>query len=114
MGRIGRKEQRKVQYVRIILWVVLLFGVLVFSWANWDQRVAVTIWDELIIETNAPALMITTFLLGFLPLWFLHRTSRWRLNRRVRSLEKAIRDSVGTSSAGANGPLQPDATSEAP
>jgi len=100
------------QYVRIVLWVVLLFGVLVFSWANWDQRVSVTIWDQLIVETNAPALMIVSFLLGFAPLFFLHRTSRWRLNRRVRSLEKAIRDTAGTSASAQGGPLGPEGESD--
>jgi len=98
-----------VQYVRIVVWVVLLFGILVFSWANWDQRVSITIWEQLIIETNAPALMIASFLLGFVPLWLLHRTSRWRLNRRVKSLERAIRDSAGSSSpSGSETPLQPE------
>jgi putative membrane protein len=97
-----------VQIVRIVLWVVLLFALLVFSWANWDSRISVQIWDELIVETNAPALMIVSFLLGFVPLWLLHRTSRWRLNRRVRSLEKAIRDSSGPAPSSSTQPLQPD------
>lgn len=109
------------QYVRVILWVMLLFGVLVFSWANWDQQVSVHIWEGLIVETNAPALMISSFIAGFLPLWFLYRTTTWRLNRRVRSLEKAIKDAAGPASsetaAGQQAdpatPLQPDSNSEA-
>ena len=97
------------QYVRIVVWVVLLFGILVFSWANWDQRVSITIWEQLIIETNAPALMIVSFALGFLPLWLLARTNRWRLNRRVKSLERAIRDSAGSTPASdGDGTLQPE------
>jgi len=100
-----------VYYVRIVLSVVLLFGVFVFSWANWDQRVSITIWEELIVETNAPALMILSFLAGFVPLLLLHRASRWRLNRRVRSLEKAIQDAAATSAAAA--PPQPESAGEA-
>ena len=100
------------QFVRVVVLVLLLFGMLVFSWANWDQRVIVQIWNDLIVETNVPALVIVSFLAGFVPLFFLHRTSKWRLSRRVRSLEKAIRDTVGSAAAGTDSSLQPDKEDE--
>jgi hypothetical protein len=100
-----------VQFVRVVVLVLLLFGMLVFSWANWDQRVIVQIWSDLIVETNVPALVILSFMAGFLPLLFLHRTSKWRLSRRVRSLEKAIRDAVGTA-AGTESKLQPESSDD--
>ncbi|HSG33997.1 MAG TPA: DUF1049 domain-containing protein [Sphingomonadaceae bacterium] len=100
------------QIVRTIVFVVLLFGILVFSWANWDTRISVRIWEELIVETNAPALMIISFLAGFLPLWLLHRSTNWRLKRRIRSLEKSIRDTATIASdGGAN--LNPERPNEA-
>ncbi len=77
------------QIVRTIVWVVLLFAVLVFSWGNWDQNVAVRIWAGLVWDTKLPAVVIVSFLLGFLPMWLIHRSSKWSMKRRITSLETA-------------------------
>jgi putative membrane protein len=61
-----------------------------FSLANWES-IQVQIWDRLFIETKVPALVILSFLLGFLPIWLLHRGTKWRLTRRISSLEQSIR-----------------------
>lgn len=78
------------QIIRTIVWVVLLIALLLFSLNNW-QPVEVKIWEGLIFETKLPALVILSFLLGLVPMWLLHKAGRWRLTRRINSLENTVR-----------------------
>ena len=78
------------QIVRTIVWVVLLVLLLGFSFFNW-KPVEVHIWDNLVLETKVPALVIVSFLLGLIPMWLIHRGSKWRLQRRIAGLETAAR-----------------------
>ena len=81
------------QIVRTIIWVLILFGILAFSFFNWDS-VEVTLWDNLVLETKIPALVIIAFLLGLAPMWLYHRSVKWSLNRRIRSLENAAKSNA--------------------
>jgi lipopolysaccharide assembly protein A len=45
------------QIVRTIAWVLLLVLLLGFSFFNW-KPVEVQIWDNLVLETKVPALVI--------------------------------------------------------
>ena len=76
------------QIVRTIVWVLLLFSLLAFSFFNW-KPVEVQIWSNLVLETKLPALVIVSFLLGLVPMWLIHRTSKWRATRRINALETA-------------------------
>lgn len=76
------------QIVRTIVWVLLLFTLLSFSFFNW-KPVEVQIWSNLVLETKLPALVVVSFLLGLLPMWLVHRTNKWRMTRRVNALEAA-------------------------
>ncbi|QYJ06331.1 LapA family protein [Qipengyuania flava] len=76
------------QIVRTIVWVLLLFSLLAFSFFNW-KPVEVQIWSNLVLETKLPALVIISFLLGLVPMWLLHRASKWRASRRINALEAA-------------------------
>ena len=78
------------QIIRTILWVLLLIGLLLFSLNNW-QPVELKIWEGLVLETRLPALVVVSFLLGLVPMWLVHRGSRWRSTRRVAALENAAR-----------------------
>jgi len=78
------------QIVRTVLWVVILFGLLIFSFFNWNP-VEVTLWSNLVLETRVPALVVISFLLGLLPMWLVHRGTKWRLGRRISTLEQAAR-----------------------
>ena len=86
------------QVVRTILWVLLFVGLLAFSFFNW-KPVEVTIWDNLVLETKVPALVIISFLLGMIPTWLLHRGTKWHLNRRIKTLENATRATAVTPAA---------------
>jgi len=72
-----------VQIVRTIIWVMVLFGILTFSFFNWK-----------VLETKVPVLVITAFVLGLLPMWLYHRSTKWSLGRRIRSLEASIKSSA--------------------
>ena len=78
------------QIIRTIVWVILLIALLLFSVNNW-QDVEVKIWEGLILQTKLPALVVVSFLLGLIPMWLLHKTARWRLNRRIGTLENSVR-----------------------
>jgi uncharacterized membrane protein YciS (DUF1049 family) len=91
------------KYVRMIVWVLLLVVLVAFSVANW-QPVEVKIWDNLILETKIPALVVVAFLLGLVPMWLVHRGVRWRLERRIAGLESAHRHAIGAEAT----PPSPD------
>ncbi|MGB3377919.1 MAG: hypothetical protein WBH10_14005 [Allopontixanthobacter sediminis] len=78
------------QIVRTILWVLLFAGLMFFSFFNWKE-VEVQIWTNMVLETKVPALVIVSFLLGMIPTWLLHRGTKWRLTRRIKTLEAAAR-----------------------
>ena len=81
------------QIVRTIIWVLILFGILAFSFFNWET-VEVTLWDNVVLETKIPALVIIAFILGLVPMWLYHRSVKWSLNRRIRSLENSVKSNA--------------------
>lgn len=91
--------------VRTIFWTAVVVVLGLFSVANW-QPVEVRIWEGLVLETRLPALVISAFLPGLLPMWALYRATRWRLGRRITNLESLL----ATQNAASN-PTPPLATS---
>ena len=89
--------------VRTIIWVLILLGLLAFSFMNW-KPVEVTLWSDLVLETKVPALVIVAFLLGLIPMWLLHRGVKWQLGRRINSLESAVKSSALSRHAPAPSP----------
>ncbi|MEE4200219.1 MAG: LapA family protein [Erythrobacter sp.] len=86
------------QIVRTIIWVMILSGIMLFSFLNW-KPVEITLWDGFIVETKVPALVILAFLLGLVPMWLYHRSVKWGQNRRIRSLENSIKSNAIGSQA---------------
>ena len=84
------------QIVRTVIWVLLLVGLLLFSIANWDPTVTVRIWQGIVVDTKIPAIVIVSFAIGFVPMWLYHRASKWRLQRKIQSLENAARTTAAT------------------
>jgi len=95
--------------LRTILWLVIVAALAAFSAANWEP-VELTIWQDLKLDTKRPALVIAAFLLGLLPMWLIHRTTRWRLQRRITNLETTLAGSASLSST----QLEARKASEAP
>ena len=81
------------QIIRTIVWVVILFAMLTFSFFNWDT-VEVNLWENLVLETKVPVRVIIAFLLGLVPMWLYHRSVKWSLSRRIRSLENSIKSTA--------------------
>ncbi|KPF92063.1 hypothetical protein IP81_08520 [Novosphingobium sp. AAP83] len=75
--------------LRTIFWVMVIAALAAFSAANWVP-VEVRIWEGLLLETRLPALVIAAFLLGLVPMWMLYRATRWRMARRITSLETSL------------------------
>ncbi len=81
------------QIVRTVVWVLIVVGIMLFSAFNWDP-VEVTLWENLVLETKVPVLVIVAFLLGLVPMYIFHRGVKWRQNRRISSLESAARSAA--------------------
>lgn len=86
------------QIMRTIVWIVILVALLAFSFFNW-KPVEVTIWENLVLETKVPALVIVSFLLGLVPTWLWSRGVRWSLQRKINSLETAARTNAATAAS---------------
>ena len=82
------------QIIRTIIWVLLLVALGIFSWANWDPRITVYIWEGMVLDTRLPAIVIIAWAVGFVPLWLVHRTSKWQFRRRISMLETAMRNAA--------------------
>jgi lipopolysaccharide assembly protein A len=74
------------QFLKTLLWVTLIVGLTVFAINNWVP-VSVSLWGGLRLDTKLPALVIAAFVIGFFPLYLFHRTTAWRMKRRILSLE---------------------------
>lgn len=83
------------QMIRTIVWVLLIVALALFSVNNW-QDVDVKIWEGLILQTKLPALVVVSFLLGLMPMWLLAKAGKWRLTRRIASLENTVKATTAT------------------
>ncbi len=112
------------QFLKTLFWVVLAVALVVFSVNNWEP-VSISLWGGLRMDTKLPVLVIGAFLLGFLPLYLLYRTTLWRLRRRIATLEPrpqtpaqdraepAVSEPPAPARA-TDGPAQGDTPSDAP
>ena len=90
------------QFIKILLWVLLLVGCFIFWWSN-QTRSSLDV-GVAIIEARVSTFALGAFLAGFVPTWLLWRTSSWRLKRRIKTLEDAARPNY-TAPAPAPAPL---------
>jgi len=79
------------QIVRTIVWVALLIAFVALTVLNWDITLAMRIWPGMVWDTRLPAILVVSFLIGLVPMWLVHRGSKWRLQRRIPGLETAAR-----------------------
>lgn len=76
--------------LRTIIWALAAIGFLIFAIYNW-QPVELTLWQNLVLETKVPVLVLLAFALGFVPLFAYHLSVKWGLNRRVKALENSLK-----------------------
>lgn len=85
------------RFLKTLIWVTVIVGMIVFATNNWAP-VSASLWGGLRLDTKLPALVIVAFLLGFVPLYILHRTQVWRMKRRILTLEGSQRNSASPPS----------------
>lgn len=79
------------QFLKTIFWAFVAVVVAIFAYNNWTP-VTLNLWNGLLLETKLPVLLIAAFLLGLLPTFLLHRATRWRLRRKLESVERTLAD----------------------
>ena len=83
------------QVLRTVLWVIIAIIVGLFITMNW-HKAPVNFWPlgegkTAHLEWPVGFTALFFFLLGIVPTWLTLRATRWRLNRRIQSLEDSIR-----------------------
>jgi lipopolysaccharide assembly protein A len=92
------------QFLKTLFWVILAVVVAIFSLNNWTP-VTINLWQGLQMDTWLPIVLITGFLIGFIPYFIVHRTTRWSLQRKLTSAERALADSRTPAVIPANSPM---------
>ncbi|GAA0727370.1 lipopolysaccharide assembly protein LapA domain-containing protein [Sphingomonas japonica] len=95
------------QFLRTLIWVLLAVIVAAFAFNNWVS-VPVRLWGGLIADINLPLLMGLAFALGFVPLYLLHATARWRAKSRIAAHERTIAELRAATMAPPPPPIVPD------
>ncbi len=84
--------------IRTVIWIAITAVTVAFMVLNWGERAQVIIWplENSYLQFDWPVgfIALVFFLLGFLPMWLLHRAGRWRWQRRVSALEHSVRAST--------------------
>jgi len=75
------------QFIKILFWVLLLVATFIFWWTN-EARASLDL-GAAVVEARVSTFVVGAFLLGFVPTWLLLRGSKWRLSRRIKTLEEA-------------------------
>ncbi len=82
------------QILRTIVWIAVTIILVAFVAINWTP-VRVNFWPleqgYLYFDWPIGFVAIAFFLLGLLPTWLVHRAARWRLQRRIGTLENSVR-----------------------
>ena len=80
------------QFLKTLFWVLLAVFIALFASRNWSD-VTLNLWGDIQVDIKLPVLLVLMFLLGFLPVFLLHRARLWTLKRRLRSRAAAAGDS---------------------
>ena len=87
------------QIIRTAAWVVLAALLLAFIAVN-SAPVQVVLLPQglgdIAVQSPVGIIAIVFFLAGLLPMWLLSKAGRWRLKRRIISLENAARAATPT------------------
>jgi len=75
------------QFLKTLFWVVVAVLLVVFASNNW-VLVPVKLGD-IVVDVKLPVLVVTAFLIGFLPTLIVYRARLWSLNRRLETRANA-------------------------
>ncbi len=77
------------QFLKTAFWVVLAVLIALFSYNNWTP-VTIRLFGDYVIDTSLPLVVVVSFLIGIVPMWLLHKATRWSMRRRLDSAERAL------------------------
>ena len=77
------------QFLKALFWLIVGFVVALFMYANREEIVSIKLWANLVAEVKLPALLVITFLIGFLPTFIVYRARLWSLRRRLETQVQA-------------------------
>jgi len=83
------------QFIKILFWVLLLVATFIFWWTN-QARASLDL-GAAVIEARVSTFVVGAFILGFMPTWLLLRGAKWRLSRRIKTLEDAAKPAPVTT-----------------
>lgn len=75
------------QFLKTLFWVALAVILVLFGSVNWTP-VTVRLWGGLEADVKLPALVLFSFLLGFVPMLIVHQARMWTLKRRLDAHER--------------------------
>jgi uncharacterized membrane protein YciS (DUF1049 family) len=101
------------QFLKSLVMIMLAVVFVAFAYNNW-QAVTIDLWGGLQLVTKLPVLLALTFLAGFLPVWAYHRTSCWRMQRRIATLEANQSRAASQPVAAPVAPQAPVSVAKAP
>ena len=77
------------QFLKTLFWVVLAVIVVLFAKGNW-KAVELKLWGGLVADVKLPILVISAFLLGFLPTFLVYRARMWAMRRRMEPVDRSV------------------------
>ena len=75
------------QFLKTLFWVLLAVFIALFASRNWSD-VTLNLWGDIQVDIKIPALMTVMFLVGFLPIFLVHRTRLWTIQRRLEAEQR--------------------------
>jgi len=93
-------------FLKALLWVAVVIAMVIFAVNNWVP-VTIALWGDLLLDTKLPVLIVAAFLIGWLPLYLIHRGSRWRTNRHIMAMQGETDSLPRNYIPDPNAPIQP-------
>ena len=83
------------QLIRTLLLLIVTVALVAFVAINWHTA-PLNLWplqdgNYLHLEWPVGFIVLISMVLGFVPMWLIHKGARWRLNRRINLLENSVR-----------------------
>lgn len=75
------------QFLKTLLWIVIAVSLAIMASQNWND-VSINLWGNLQVDIKLPILLLLTFLIGFLPIYFIMRGRLWSLRRKLTLAER--------------------------
>ncbi len=96
------------QFLKTLFWVALAVILVLFASVNW-RAVTITLWGGLEADVKLPALVLFSFLLGFVPMLIVHNARMWTLKRRLDAHERQAAAMAHLTPSVHAGPAAPSA-----